>query len=65
MGYLEAKRDGIMVKKDPHGNTIYYPPCHICAKPVYSWVYKSGNKYTCRDCKEKESTKKHIKALVC
>lgn len=65
MSYIEAQRDGIPMKRDRHGKNIYYPPCHICGGPVYSWVYKPGNRYTCRACKEKDSTKKHIKALVC
>lgn len=63
MSYIEAQRDGIPTKVDKRGNTAYYPPCHICGNPVYSWAYRPGTRYTCRDCKEKtahKSTKKHL-----
>ena len=43
MSYIEAQRDGIPMKRDSHGKNVYYPPCHICGSPVYSWVYKQGN----------------------
>jgi len=51
MGWHEAVEDGITIVKDQRGSNCYYPPCHICDTPVYSWSYIRGAKYTCKDCR--------------
>ncbi len=51
MGWREAIEDGITIGKDSRNYNCYYPPCHICATPVYSWTYTQGAKYTCKDCR--------------
>lgn len=51
MGWHEAIEDGITIGKDGRDSNCYYPPCHICATPVYSWTYSRGVKYTCKDCR--------------
>lgn len=52
MSYIEAKEDNIPTEKDCRGFTIYYPPCHICETPVFSWRYVRNTKYTCPNCRE-------------
>jgi very-short-patch-repair endonuclease len=52
MGYYDAVRDHIPMRKDKNGNTGFYPPCKICGEPVYSWNYVSGTDYTCPKCRE-------------
>lgn len=51
MGWHEAIEDGIAFGKDGRDTNCYYPPCHICATPVYSWAYTRGTKYSCKDCR--------------
>jgi len=51
MGWHEAMEDGIPIVKDNTKHNLYYPPCHICGSPVYSWSYIRGIKYTCKDCR--------------
>lgn len=51
MGLLDAIEDGIPFGKDHKNFNCYYPPCHICGTPVYSWSYISGTQYTCKDCR--------------
>lgn len=52
MSYIEAKEDKIPMEKDGRGFTMYYPPCHICETPVFSWSYIRDSKYTCPKCRE-------------
>lgn len=57
MSWKEAKEDGIRIGKK-NGFTCYYPPCHVCGAPVYSWSYVRGKTYTCGECrKEPENLK--------
>ncbi|NCC66898.1 MAG: serine/threonine protein kinase [Clostridia bacterium] len=35
---IVAGEDGITIGKDVRDSNCYYPPCHICATPVYSWT---------------------------
>lgn len=56
MGYLDAVRDGIRTSTNGAVNN-YYPKCHACGNEMMSWKYESGQKYTCRACKFKESLK--------
>ena len=51
MSWHEAIEDGIPVAKDSAKRSCYYPPCHICGEPVYSWSYIRGCQYTCKGCK--------------
>jgi very-short-patch-repair endonuclease len=51
MSWHEAVEDGIPVDKDSNEFHCYYPPCHICKTPVYSWSYIRGTQYTCVDCR--------------
>lgn len=52
MSWIEAKEDGIPFVKDKNSYTVYYPPCHICETPVYSWSYIRGKSYTCPECRK-------------
>lgn len=52
MSWYEAKEDGIPRAKDKDSYTGYYPPCHICRTPVYSWSYIRGTSYTCPECRQ-------------
>lgn len=63
MGYQDALRDGIAVRKTSDGFDGYYPPCSICGTPVYSWSYISGTKYICNECRKemvRQYRKDHI-----
>jgi very-short-patch-repair endonuclease len=51
MSWREAMEDGIPVGRDSRKYSCYYPPCHICGAPVYSWSYIRGAQYTCKDCR--------------
>lgn len=52
MSYHEALEDGIPMKKGAdYSRNGYYPPCHICGQPVYTWAYRRGVKYTCSACR--------------
>ena len=51
MSWREAKEDGIPIAKDRAKYNCYYPPCHLCGTPVYSWSYIRNSKYTCKDCR--------------
>lgn len=51
MSWREATEDCIPIVKDSTGHTCYYPPCHICGAPAYSWSYIRNTKYTCKDCR--------------
>jgi len=51
MGRHEAMEDGIPIVQDNTKYNCYYPPCHICGSPVYSWSYIRSVKYTCKDCR--------------
>lgn len=51
MGYFEALEDGIPTTETKEGFKDYYPPCHICGAPVYSWKYTRDVKFTCPDCR--------------
>ena len=52
MSYSEAVEDNILVHRGGKGHSSsYYPPCHICKAPVYSWSYIRGTQYTCADCR--------------
>lgn len=52
MSYQEALEDKIPIKKNNDGYVGgYYPPCHYCGQPVYSWSYMRGVKYACPDCR--------------
>ena len=52
MSYQEAIEDGIPVKKGgSYSQGGYYPPCHYCGKPVFSWAYQRGVRYKCPDCR--------------
>lgn len=51
MSWREAIEDGIPVVKDSSKINCYYPPCHICGAPVYSWSYIRGSQYACKDCR--------------
>lgn len=52
MSWCEAKEDRIPVIKDKASFNGYYPPCHICGTPVYSWSYVRGTIYTCPECRK-------------
>lgn len=52
MGYADALKDGIPMKKDKKGFDAYYPPCKICGEPVYTWNYISGMQYVCPKCRK-------------
>lgn len=52
MSWYEAIADGIPTAKDKNSYAVYYPPCHICGTPVYSWSYIRGTAYTCRECRK-------------
>nr|DAK40788.1 MAG TPA: Very-short-patch-repair endonuclease [Caudoviricetes sp.] len=54
MSYREAIEDGIPIKSSAghFSQGGYYPPCHYCGQPVYSWAYQRGVKYTCPECRE-------------
>ena len=52
MSQLDAIKDGIRIEDDMDGFPCYYPPCHLCGTPVYTWSYLRGTKYTCRDCRK-------------
>lgn len=52
MSWCEAIEDGIPVIKDKASFNGYYPPCHICGTPVYSWSYIRGALYTCPECRK-------------
>jgi len=52
MSWHEANEDGIPIVKGKESFTGYYPPCHICGTPVYSWSYIRGTAYTCPECKK-------------
>lgn len=51
MSWREAIEDGITIVKDNNNFNCYYPSCHICKAPVYSWSYIRGAQYTCIDCR--------------
>ncbi len=52
MSWYEATEDGIPTAKDKDSYTGYFPPCHICGTPVYSWSYIRGTSYTCPECRK-------------
>lgn len=52
MSWREANEDGIPIIKDKMSFNGYYPPCHICGTPVYSWSYIRGVSYTCPECRK-------------
>ncbi len=53
MSYQEAIEDGIPVKKGgAYSQRGYYPPCHYCGQPIFSWAYQRGVRYTCPDCRK-------------
>lgn len=55
MGYDEAKKDGVKCVWNPETRvTHYYPRCTICGQEMFSYNYKSGLQYICKDCKEKQ-----------
>lgn len=58
MSYIEAKEDGISMKRTFTGSTAYFPPCSYCKEPVYSWSYRRGIRYTCKACRLQGKTKK-------
>ena len=60
MSYREAVEDGIRTERSKNGGSYYYPPCHICGSPVFSWAYVRGNRYTCLNCKAKEMLHKQL-----
>ena len=59
MSWIEAKEDGIPVAKK-NGFSCYYPPCHICGTPVYSWSYIRGVAYTCGECRKELVRLEHV-----
>ena len=52
MSYQEAVEDNIPRSGNGIKGQGYYPPCHICGTPVYSWAYRRGTVYTCPDCRK-------------
>lgn len=52
MSYQEAMEDNIPRSGNGIKGQGYYPPCHICGTPVYSWAYRRGVVYTCPECRK-------------
>lgn len=52
MSYQEAVEDNIPRANSGIKSQGYYPPCHICGTPVYSWSYIRGTVYTCKECRK-------------
>lgn len=59
MSWIEAIEDGVPTVKDKRSFNNYYPPCHICGTPVFSWSYIRGAIYTCPECRNELVKQEH------